>query len=112
VKPSVKELRFNILLPEGLELNAQAPSQLEVHSLNSAVAALTASPAAIKSTSLTVPVNLHPGQTSLNLDLTLFYCSHGQEALCYFKQASFTLPITVSDQGALETLTVNYLIQK
>ncbi len=112
VAPSVQELRFNILLPEGLQLNAQAPSQLEVHSSNPQVAAVTASPVTINSASLTVPVDLHPGQTTLTLDLTLFYCSHGQEALCYFKQASLSLPITVSAHGALETLTVNYPIQK
>jgi thiol-disulfide isomerase/thioredoxin len=99
VKPSVNELTFTIQLPAGLRLNAQAPSQLELSSADGSVVKITSASIPVTATTLSVPLQLTPGQTTLNLNLTVFYCSHGQQALCYFKQAALALTLKVSDQG-------------
>jgi thiol-disulfide isomerase/thioredoxin len=109
VKPSVKELSFNVLLPEGLQLNAQAPSQLELSASDDSVVKVAEASVPVTSTTITVPVKLVAGQSTLSLSLTLFYCSHGQQALCYFKQVSLALPLKISDQGA-DSLRVDYPI--
>jgi thiol-disulfide isomerase/thioredoxin len=109
VDPSVKELTFTLELPSGLQLNSQAPSQLELSASDRSVAKIAVSSIPVTATTLMVPVQLTPGQTTLNLDLTLFYCSHGQQALCYFKQATLALPLKVSGQGA-DSLGLTYSI--
>jgi len=82
---------------------------LELSSSNGSVAKITASSIPVTATTLTVPLQLTPGQTTLNLSLTLFYCSHGQQALCYFKQAVLALPLKVSEQGS-DSLGLTYPI--
>lgn len=109
VKPSVKELTFTLQLPAGLQLNPQAPSELELSSSDGSVAKIAASSISVTATTLTVPLQLTPGQTTLSLNLTVFYCSHGQQALCYFKQAALSLPLKISDQGS-DVLELTYPI--
>ncbi|HET9870630.1 MAG TPA: hypothetical protein VFR02_09065, partial [bacterium] len=107
--PGARELRVTIHLPEGRELNPQAPSRLELSSSDPAVARPERGSSPVESQTLTLPLSLHPGQATLTLHLTLFYCSHGRQALCFYKQDSLALPVTVSPQGAGE-LTVDYRV--
>lgn len=99
ISASVKELRFTLKLANGLELNAQAPSQLELSSDDPAILQSASVSVPLTSKTVDIPVTLHPGQTNITLNLTLYYCSHGQEALCYFKEASLDVPVTVSEKG-------------
>ncbi|MGH7740101.1 MAG: thioredoxin-like domain-containing protein, partial [bacterium] len=110
VNRSVHELRFHLSLPAGLLLNAQAPSRLEVTVSDPSVAKFTGAPVSITSGSLSVPVELHPGQTTVTFSLTLFYCSHGHQALCYFKQAHLILPLSVVSKGGSDHLALDYAV--
>lgn len=110
VNRSAQDLRFHFTLPPGLQLNAQAPSRLEVAASDPSVAKFTGSPVAITGDSLSVPVELHPGQTIVTFSLTLFYCSHGHQALCYFKQADLALPLSVVANGGADHLALDYAV--
>src|SRR5665213_1578760 len=99
IQPDVKELQLEITLPADKQLNAQAPSRYEFSSSNISAVNSGVSMGEIKSTSVSIPVTLRAGQAELSVTLHLYYCSHGQEALCYFKEVQFHIPLTVSQDG-------------
>ena len=100
VGPSVKQLQLELTFPIGLGLNAQAPSQLEVSSSNPETAKPAAETFPLASSNVYIPLSLQPGQAELTLTLHLYYCSHGKEALCYFKEVQLKIPLVVSAEGA------------
>ncbi|HVM32850.1 MAG TPA: hypothetical protein VMU88_06930, partial [bacterium] len=105
--PGEGTLTLTLKLPEGTGVNPDAPSLLEVASKDGAVAKPSAPDFPVTETTVTLPLTLAPGQTELSLNLTLFYCSHGQQALCYFKRASLKLPLTVAPGGP-KALSLSY----
>jgi thiol-disulfide isomerase/thioredoxin len=107
IQPEVKELQLEITLPAGKELNAQAPSRYEISSSNNSAANPGVSTGEIKLTTVSIPVSLQPGQAELLVTLHLYYCSYGQEALCYFKEVQLHVPLTVSQDGQ-NALRVRY----
>ena len=54
---------------------------------------------------------LQAGQAELSVTLHLYYCSHGQEALCYFKEVQLLIPIIVDKVGQT-LLKTNYVIRQ
>jgi hypothetical protein len=72
---------------------------LELSSDDPAVLQSASTSVPLTSKTVSIPVTLHPGQTKISLNLILYYCSHGREALCYFKEASLDVPVTVSEKG-------------
>ncbi|HXL72579.1 MAG TPA: hypothetical protein VN963_03040, partial [bacterium] len=111
VQPGVKELQLEISLPADRELNAQAPSRYEISSSNVSTVHLGVSTGEVKSTTITIPVSLQAGQAELSVTLHLYYCSHGQEALCYFKEVQLLIPIIVDKVGQT-LLKTNYVIRQ
>jgi thiol-disulfide isomerase/thioredoxin len=110
VNPDVKELQLEIALPADRQLNAQAPSRYEISSSDSSVVKLGNSAGDFKNAFLSVPVTLQPGRAEITVTLHVFYCSHGKEALCYFKEVQLRIPVTVSDEGE-KVFKNRYVIQ-
>ena len=100
VSPSVDRLELEIHLPRGLGLNPQGPSRLVMVSDHSETARVDPSSMPLTGTRVDVPLSLHPGRARLALDLTLYYCSHGEKPLCFFKEMHFVLPLQVAEKGA------------
>jgi len=109
IQPDVKELQLEITLPADKQLNTQAPSRYEINSSNASAANPGVSTGEIKSTTVSIPVSLQPGRAELSVTLHLYYCSHGQEALCYFKEVQLRLPLTVSQDGQ-SSLRIRYTV--
>ncbi|HTA77641.1 MAG TPA: thioredoxin-like domain-containing protein [bacterium] len=109
INTQAKELRLEITLPADRQFNEQAPSRYEISSSNTSVASLVSASGDLKTTSLSIPLTLQSGQTELSLTLHVFYCSHGKEALCYFKEVQLHIPITVSENGE-SVFKVHYTI--
>ena len=96
VAPGEGQVELTIALPTGMEINPQAPSVINLESGNQAVASVPKAGVAVKSTLVRVPLTLHRGITQITAHLTLYYCSEGKVALCYFYQGDLTLPIRVT----------------
>jgi len=99
VSPDVKELQLEIALPADRQLNAQAPSRYEISSSDASAVKLGNSSGDLKSSLLSIPVVLQSGHSELTMTLHIFYCSHGKEALCYFKEVQLRIQVNVSDDG-------------
>jgi len=100
VAPGAANLRLRIAAPAGYHLNALAPSTLELQSTNPAVIEpgehrlqWQTDDAAIE---FPVPVILQPGQATLSVILSAYYCREGQEALCFIARIEYRLPVTVT----------------
>lgn len=107
IQPDVKELQLGITLPADKQLNAQAPSRYEISSSNASVVKPNVLSGEVKNTMVLIPVSLQTGQAELSVTLHIYYCSHGQEALCYFKEVQLRIPLTVSQDGQ-STLRFRY----
>lgn len=93
------ELLLHLSLPEGYKLNPLANSRLTVQSTPaSAVNGLPKEGFAIKTLPLRIPLKVQAdGEILLTADI--YYCQSGKEALCYFKQLQWRIPLKVEATG-------------
>ncbi|HVO69940.1 MAG TPA: thioredoxin-like domain-containing protein [Aggregatilineaceae bacterium] len=57
---------------------------------------------------LEVPVTLTAGQTSVAVDLTVYWCEAVNETLCFVDRVRLEAPLTVSAEGSNHTVTMEY----
>ena len=90
---------LNLSLPNGYKLNPQASSRLSLQANpSSAVSGLPKEGFALVSLPLRVPVKVaSDGEILVTADL--YYCQSGNEALCYFKQVQWRVPLRVQAGG-------------
>lgn len=102
-------LRLALTLPQGYKLNPDVPSQVHWHTTGAALQVETEQDVADLTSEL--PVDLQLGQCVISADLTLYYCSRGQEGVCLLEQVRLVLPITVVATGdAPEPLVLSYTV--
>jgi len=90
----------------GYHANLEAPSSLTIASSDEAVVR-PEPPATLEGVRFPVEVALtaHAGRATLRLDLTVYYCQQGEEALCLLHEARVSLPVEVCDDAPAKTLT-------
>ncbi len=102
-------LRLALTLPAGYKLNPDVPSQVRWHATGDALQVQAEQE--LPSLTSELPVDLQPGQSAITADLTLYYCSSGQEGVCLLEQVRLTLPLTVAATGdAPEPLVLPYTV--
>src|SRR5262249_46709935 len=104
--PGKGQVQVAVSLPPGYKLNADAPSSVKLTSKDPQRIAL----ASESSRALTVPATFRAGDTELNLDLLLYYCATGRDAICLLDMAHVRLPVQVTPAAAAATLTVPYTV--
>ncbi len=104
-------LQVNLKFPEGLGLNPEAPSRWEAVSSNETVVKPGTLSGYVGGNMLSVPLRLAEGKAALSLTLHLYYCSHGKESLCYFKEVQLQLPLTIQT-GSANLAPVVYTIKR
>ena len=113
VAPGDATLRLDLEIPQGYKLNEQAPSRVRLAlsgkgQFQSGKRELTVDRPRFP---VSLPVTLGEGQTTLTVALELYYCSHAQESLCYFKEVQRVLPIrSTADAGTTE-LKMSYSLE-
>lgn len=68
-------------MPEGTEFNSAAPFSMVVRSQNADVLSIA---------------------TTTEIDLSVYYCKKGSEALCYFRDSTVSVPVVVAEDGATQ----------
>ena len=99
VSPVAAALELELLLPERCKLNAAAPSTVRVASDDADVAGPEAPKVTFHEPRATVAIRFGKGETTLTVDLAIYYCREGNEALCFFRDARLRLPVRVTADG-------------
>lgn len=100
---------LNLNLPEGFKINDLIDSQLTLRSDSESISISEASnenTVTIAETSVTVPVEVSEGEGELSAELTLYYCRTGEEALCFIDNVTYTVPLTIADDGDTSTIVL------
>lgn len=110
VSPGDVELVLNLVLPDGYKVNPLATSRLRVQaSPATAVNGLPKEGFTISALPLRIPLKVQ-ADGELLLDAEIYYCQSGKEALCYFKQLRWRIPLKVDANGARQ-VTVEYTLR-
>lgn len=110
LSPQAKELKLELTLPSGTKLNPLAPSNLRVSAADSKLVTLREATREITGLQTELPLSATAGQTTLTIDLDVYYCSKGNEGLCYFKSARLVVPLEVAEGGPVNP-TVGFQIK-
>ncbi len=108
VAPGEATLTVRLELPSGFKLNPLAPSALKLTS------AAKQSPEGAEQSfkhpqfPITVPVNVAPGQASVQAEFVIYYCETQKESLCYFKDVAVKLRIRVDPRSSNRKLALTY----
>ena len=100
---------IDLPLPQGLKLNADAPSSMTVSSSQQAVLAVETDAAGSSgrlSFPVTVSVRAAAGEATLTVDLDIYYCTEERESLCYFKALRLVLPVTVDESAGDDKIAI------
>ncbi|GIV15770.1 MAG: hypothetical protein KatS3mg022_1205 [Armatimonadota bacterium] len=94
------ELLLNLALPAGYKLNPLANSRLKVQAVPTAsVSNLPPEGFALNNLPVRVPLKVH-SDGELQMTAEIYYCQSGKEALCYFKELRWRVPLKVQAGGA------------
>lgn len=113
VAPGKVQLTVNLTLPPGHKLNPEAPSSVLLTSQNQAVAGLDKKSYGnlrAKSFPLTLRVPVKPGQTTIQADFKINFCDD-QMGLCFMRDATLQLPITVDKNSPQKKLEILYEVK-
>jgi thiol-disulfide isomerase/thioredoxin len=97
-------LRVVVSLPAGYELNAEAPSRLHLFTSGNSVARLSREELDLRreGTDFTVDLQAAAGAAEILVTGPVYYCRHGEEALCFIEQVNLALPLRVDPGGPPE----------
>lgn len=105
-------LEVHIALPDGHMLNADAPQYLAVASSDEKViAALEARNLASPSLPIRIPLSGKPGQTTLRVELLVYYCPADHQAQCLVKPVRLEIPVKVVEAAEARTLEVRAVVR-
>jgi len=93
------ELVLNLDLPDGYKLNPLAKSLLKITANPpDSARGLSGAEFAIDTLPLRIPLEVR-ADGELQITAEVYYCQSGKEALCYFKQLQWRVPIQVTANG-------------
>lgn len=61
---------------------------------------------------LTIPVNAAAGSARILVEMRLYYCAEGEEALCRFEDTWISAPIEVAEAGGNATIRISHAVEK
>jgi hypothetical protein len=104
------ELVLSLSLPEGYKINPLARSHLKVQASPSAsVTGVPQDGVPLSTFPLRLPLKVQ-ADAELQVTADIYYCQSGKEALCYFKQLQWHLPLKVQPGGARQA-TLEYTLR-
>lgn len=99
IAASASTIDVHIQLPKGTDFNREAPFFLAVRSQDEHVLAVRSLPDAAAET-VRIPVQVAKGQTTVEVELSVYYCAKGKEGVCYVRDIAVRVPIVVGDTGS------------
>ncbi len=108
VAPENSRLRLQIRLPDGYKLNPNAPSRVSIKVSGATVDGQTEINRPLTTTTLELPLKLSGRTATLEIDLLLYYCQSGREALCFIREAQLKQPLRQNGNSA--TVSIEYTV--
>jgi hypothetical protein len=111
IEPGEALLTVQLDLPDGYKLNALAPSVISLTSSEERIASFNNQGQQIFRNAkfpLTVPLQMHEGDTSLNISFVVYYCQSVQESLCFFKEVRLNVPVKVNKGTGSNKIVASY----
>ncbi len=108
VAPKNSRLRLQIRLPDGYKLNPNAPSRVSIKVNGATIDGQTAIDRSLTTTALELPLKLSGRTATLEIDLLLYYCQSGREALCFIREAQLKQPLRQNGNPA--TVSIEYTV--
>ncbi len=105
VAPGEGELTLSLTLPDGYKINELTDSFVTLSSEGEAVAFFEER-AILESETLSLPLTFTEGDTTLTLEVTLFYCEAENEALCLIDEVTIQAPVTVTAEATSTAIQV------
>jgi thiol-disulfide isomerase/thioredoxin len=94
------EIVLKLSLPDGYKINDLIDSQATFSDAGGVVGIDDKDKSTlIKDTEIHVPVTLKAGSSTLDTDLTLYYCREGDQSLCFIDSVLIEAPLTVGTSG-------------
>ena len=100
ISPQARELRVEFKLPLNTKLNIDGRSTAKFVSSDGKIFPVPAGSSEISNLVVTIPVHSTPGRAEMKCDLDVFYCSKGNEGLCFFSSVRLAVPVEVVEDGA------------
>ncbi len=104
-------ITVRITLPDGYEINPDAPSRSEWNNEGSAIDIPEAERGQpFDAAEFSLPVTLTAGSDTLHGYLTTYYCAADHQSLCFIDQVEIAAPVTVSASGASSDIVITRAI--
>jgi thiol-disulfide isomerase/thioredoxin len=110
VAPSNSRLRLTIHLPSGYKLNPNAPSRVSIKAQGAHIDGQTELTRNLTAPNLELPLALTSPTATIEVQLLLYYCQSGREALCFIKEAHLKQPLRADESRPL--LLIDYHLRE
>lgn len=97
------ELAISLTLPDGYKINDLVDSILEIAVEGDAVT-FEDNQLVIDETNFAVPITVNEGESTITLEMTLFYCE--EDNICLIDEATLLVPITASDDSDNTSISI------
>ncbi|MFP4321989.1 MAG: thioredoxin-like domain-containing protein [Anaerolineales bacterium] len=112
VAPGTGTIVVNPIMPTGYGLNDQAP--FTAIWAEDAIATIPAEQrdyrVVVPDLPIEFPVDLAEGETTLSVDLTIYWCEYINYALCFVERGTVQMPIIVDETASNTTLQLDYTL--
>ncbi|MCA9913198.1 MAG: hypothetical protein KC496_07605, partial [Anaerolineae bacterium] len=103
--PGDGELTLSLTLPDGYKINDLTDSFVILGSAGEAVQ-FSQDRSIIEGETVSIPLTLAEGDTTLTLDVTLYYCEAENEAFCLIDEVTIFVPVTITPDADTSTIDV------
>jgi thiol-disulfide isomerase/thioredoxin/sugar lactone lactonase YvrE len=103
-------LRLAIELPDGYKLNPNAPSRLTLKANGATIDGQTELTRPLTSLAVELPLQLTQASATLDVQLQIYYCQGGREALCFIKEARLKQPLR--REGTTRQVLIEYRVEQ
>jgi len=100
ISPAANSLELHIGLPKGYKFVEEAPFIFEVSTDDSSAVMIDSSSTRTPASLVEFPLKVISGKATLQIDMNLFYCSSGKNAVCFPKLVRLVLPVEIVKNGA------------
>ncbi len=111
VRRGMGSFLISVVIPDGYHLNMEAPLGIRLRADHDEVVDVSPVDAGRTVRGPRGPIEIgavfSEGETRVSIDLTVYYCETGREALCFASQIRVLLPVLVVPDGEFDSINVS-----
>jgi thiol-disulfide isomerase/thioredoxin len=111
VRAGAGKIRLNLQLPEGYQVNEQAPTYVHLRTEGKIIRLEGGGVFQKPVFPLEIPLEFKPGTEKLEAQWAIYYCEADKKSICLFKKAQTILPVTVTPEGSSSQVRLDFSIR-